>query len=223
MLKKLQYIENSRPVGGCACLYTAYMAPSPDCTGPEGDKMSRAAGARPQDRSPAGHPPSSWSRVAGDPYGSEHGPAGPGSRAPRFRVSALAQCRQGAAAAGATAAPGGLERPRGSASGAPKTELSQDPESHCGRTQERVGSRTGAEAAQGRRSGPCPPQDLRMGSPLRVSPAGRGEVLGALPGAEAQLSQTSLAVWRPGGQRPPDINTRQITPRQVPLVWQTPD
>lgn len=210
-------------MGGCACLYTAYMAPSPDCTGPEGDKMSRAAGARPQDRSPAGHPPSSWSRVAGDPYGSEHGPAGPGSRAPRFRVSALAQCRQGAAAAGATAAPGGLERPRGSASGAPKTELSQDPESHCGRTQERVGSRTGAEAAQGRRSGPCPPQDLRMGSPLRVSPAGRGEVLGALPGAEAQLSQTSLAVWRPGGQRPPDINTRQITPRQVPLVWQTPD
>lgn len=101
--------------------------------------------------------------------------------------------------------------------------LSDDPESHCGRTQERVGSRTGAEAAQGRRSGPCPPQDLRMGSPLRVSPAGRGEVLGALPGAEAQLSQTSLAVWRPGGQRPPDINTRQITPRQVPLVWQTPD
>ena len=167
-------------------MYTAYMAPSPGCTGPEGDRMSRAAGARPQDRPPAGRPPSSWSRVAGDPYGSKHGPAGPGSCAPRFRVSALAQRRQGAAAAGATAAPGGLGRPRGSASGAPKIELSRDPGSHCGRTQERVGSRTGAEAAQGRRPGPCPPQDPRMGSPLRVSPAERGEVLGALPGAEAQ-------------------------------------
>lgn len=114
LLKKLQYMENSRPVGGCACLYTAYMAPSPSCAGP-GPQDERGRRARPRPGAPCPLPgraraPAHLAVGAGsrgNRSAAHKARAAPeaergGSGRPRLRSAAGA-----VAAGGATATPGG--------------------------------------------------------------------------------------------------------------------
>lgn len=192
-------------------MYTAYMALRSGCTGRrQGEQESPRA--TPGPLAPTRRPPGSWSRLMGDLYGTEHGPSGRGSRAPRFRVLRLRSAAEARGPRGTQrplAAGGSLAAPLlGSASSAPKIQLSGDPGSHCGGC--RAGWKPdGGWAAQGWLVRTCPPPGSQNGVTAEGlsrrkrrglrRPAGWGSSAEA-GGAETPRAQTRAELG-PGGCR----------------------
>lgn len=159
-------------------MYTAYMAPSPGCTGRKATETAEPPRARRRRRR---RPPGSWSPLAGGR--SRANTARPGPEAARWGSGRL-RLRSGGR--GGDSGPWWSGRPRGFARRLHVQSPATPPSLHlqgpsAGERERRSGLEAGKGLGRLRAGwpGPFPPQNPGAGSPWRVSLGGRGEVFTA--------------------------------------------